>query len=1492
MGIFTKKQADRGKGAFIPVLKRLFVFAVFVACTVPVLVPLGRLVTGRMRELRDTWIHRAEAYLGRTITYSSMSPSLFGAVDIRNIRITGADGLPVLSVRRFTLSYSFFDFIRGKEGALKAVLIESPEISFDSGRDADLLALFSRSGDMPGSAAEGRGAAGRGGEGLALFSEGLAFRVRDGRFTAVSGGNSVRVSDLRFDLSVHNGRVNLDGKWRTALSLSPVSAGPFSVETRTAVSGSLARDLGEGDLSLTFPYVRGDLFGAGALGADIHLGGGALSVRKKADALPYDFSLEYGIETKTLSAGLEYDGFVPSALFSFSGGLEKYGPFLSTAVSGYAELRREGEELRYAVDMTGGGDPGEGGNSFALAAKGNGDQVDFERCRFSLPEGTFSYQGSVGFRPLAPNGTLSVSDFTLSGNGGLSTELSVVTQGSEISLFGEVLESGGVELSGLDAMITLEERGASFAISALRFTGTESYGDVRMGALSLEGSLDNGESPRVDANVRIDSFSAGDLAAMTFPFLPSGFDIPLPVRLIGNDTLVTTEIFFTTDFTHVLYNIPRLAVAYNGARETVALLSVSGTDQRFDLSEGRIVWPEGSVEISGYAEFADPMDISFSLMTSFLDQAYFVNGIILDGRSVSVQGSYGLGAYISASGSGYSGYIEADYIPVPFRGHAAALRLFSSVRYDSAESWSLDLERFELSGLSTPASSGAVLRIAGQADQDGAFVPVLYFDDGLGSLSGRAVFSWERNFSLVSGSAFLSEAEEDGSPSAGPERGKSSEHYALELSFEEGSLDLELRGEHARLGRLSGARNAIADGSLRVNWNTSGDLRGDLAVDSLSAGIGDNELVASASASLDNRIFSVRDLRVQYADLEGTVPLFTVDRESGEMRGGLSVNGSAGGRDVLLELSLESAFRPVASWLFVRRISESFDGVLHVGDARFGALGSGEPFDFVFSRAGSDFRLQGGPDDMIRFRLGGEGSFYAGLSAPSPVRGTVSGTIVSNTIDARCPDLYVDLSALWNILPRISEVALTSGYAAGSVEIRGPLGDPEFFGTVKGTSVGIQITHYLSRDIRPVPFTARLEGNGISWGPVPARVGGGAGIAGGWFIFDRWIPDTFLINISVPPETPIPYGFDIGGFLASGDASGELHLGMENMIFNITGDLVAQNTELGLNMDRINAARAGELFGRSRIPTLVNMTVTTGKQVEFTWPTTGFPIIQAYADIGTQVKITADTSVPRFSIVSDINVSNGELYYFERSFYIRSGTIILRENEERFEPRISARAEVRDRTDSGPVTISLVVNNAPLFNFTARFESSPPLSQSEIFSLLGQPITGTGGENPTGAMGRALLGSTADVLAQFQVVRRLERGVRDFLRLDMFSVRTQLLQNAIFENTLYRINRDPVDRNAVVGNYFDNTSVFLGKYITPDFFGQAMLSLRYDANRTSAGGFSGRGLALGGGIVLEGDLGLEIKGPLFDIRWGFMPLHPETLFVSDMSITLLWRRSF
>jgi hypothetical protein len=60
-----------------------------------------------------------------------------------------------------------------------------------------------------------------------------------------------------------------------------------------------------------------------------------------------------------------------------------------------------------------------------------------------------------------------------------------------------------------------------------------------------------------------------------------------------------------------------------------------------------------------------------------------------------------------------------------------------------------------------------------------------------------------------------------------------------------------------------------------------------------------------------------------------------------------------------------------------------------------------------------------------------------------------------------------------------------------------------------------------------------------------------------------------------------------------------------------------------------------------------------------------------------------------------------------------------------------------------------------------------------------------------------------------------------------------------------------------------------------------MVSFKYDENKLNWGG-----------VILEPEIGLEMRNPLFDMQFNLIPLHPENWFVNDASFSLVWRRSF
>jgi hypothetical protein len=815
--------------------------------------------------------------------------------------------------------------------------------------------------------------------------------------------------------------------------------------------------------------------------------------------------------------------------------------------------------------------------------------------------------------------------------------------------------------------------------------------------------------------------------------------------------------------------------------------------------------------------------------------------------------------------------------------------------WESAAQWSFDIERLKLENLATPASSSTAISFRGRVNQGGGEFWDILFDDQRGALAGNARLSWDGDFSALTGAVNMSARE-------------GAESLRLEGNLREGALNLSADVSKLQLSRfLRNSYNALASGSLGLSWN-SGDLF-DLELDlsAFTAQVGDETLTVSGSASMDGEELFAEELKLGYRELTGEFPSFRMNlRESAAETEG-RIGGSIVSRAVNMSFATRVSFGAVDSWFDIAQVLRSFDGKVLLNKFRLDTLEMAEPTEFAFSRNESDLLFHGGPNtggsgEMIRVQLSQEGLFYAGLAAPSPIRGVLTGTITGGTIDARSSQLYVDLAALWSFIP-FKNISFTGGTLNLFVEIKGPLGDPSFLGVAQGRDVQLRIPDYLTQDIGPVPITLIMGedemGNVMRFGPLIAPVGPGQGQVSGWFRFDRWIPSTFSIKIQVDPEEAIPFGVSIEGVRAQGLVSGKLNVSLgvdieeelgawtlvsgktrgalDNTLL-VLGDFTGHDTEITLEDKKPAGTVAPEGGNAPSIPVATAFTIRAGRKVEFLWPNADYPIIQAYADIGTGLRIASDSDTGGYSLVGDVRLRSGEIFYIQRSFYIREGTLYFNENEIRFSPQISARAEIRDRTDDGPVTISLIIDKSALADFVPRFETNPSLSQNEIISLLGQDLTGTAIEGRGGEVLGNMISASSDFFAQFTVVRRVENYIRDFLFLDMFSFRTQVLQNAVLQATGLK---SPVERENWGRNYFDNTAVFLGKYIGSDMFFQSMFSLRYDENKQTFGGYT-----------FEPEVGIELRSPLFDIRWDIVFRHPEHLFVDDSSITLTWRWTF
>jgi hypothetical protein len=1455
---------------------QIILFAALVLITAALLKPLSAALLTRMEALRDSCIEKLETAFGKTISCNSMSPSIFGAIQLNGLRLSGDDGVfRSIEVKRLRIRYSFTAlFTKRPADAVKELKIEDPLVEIDMGRDFDTLFNGEGGGVNPFESIKNI---------ASMAPERMVVRISGGIFRLSAGESSVEAVKIALTARTLKNMLH----FRVSMSAETRIARPyrFNAAFLSGIRGVYNVKTGEGGLRIGFDSAETSYFTLGRLNFLINLSCDAVTLQKVGDMEPFDLSVNYNLTGRNLDMKARFAGFRASRLLRFSPALRSWNAWTGTLLYGDVNAsfnKAAGLEYKAALRGDLDGSAPIGGGSFELDAAGGASSAFFRKLAVSLPRGRLIWTGGVNFAPLMPNGSLYVQDFNLTKSGQkdngspLNGVFLVSSYGNTITFFAETFsigtpnEADSVELQAFDITLIHTNGEFNFSVSAFRIKNAAYYDEALFSPISADGSF-NFNSKNLEIRLEPESFSLYDLKKMSgtaieFP------ELPVQSKNFLDNIILTSEIFVYTDFKDLSYNVPHLIVAWQGDSNVWASFSISGTENNFELSESHIVLNGSGIEISARGNFADKNDMLFSAELRTKDSAYTFNAVVLDKSDISISSSLGLTANVSRSSSGaFSGLLFIDAPRFPLGGGFAEINTEADFRYVSPALWDFNLTKFKVSGVKSLLSSNASAELIGLINQDGAEFSRIYFDDGRGALYGSASANWSGLFNggsaPITGGIDLRDIN-------GIETLNAEARYAED--------DIFVWAELAELqsGRFfNSADNMFITGDIGF-FKTAENWSGAFALSSLRGIFNGQPITLSGRGSVDGARLDISETRVSYGEVFADIPFLSVNLPQSNLSSSAHLWGSAFGREFITDLSVNVDFAEITSWFNIMEALESFNGVMNFEGVQFSNIQSAENFDFKFSRNRQIWNIEGGPNDMIRLHMNSGGNFFAAFSHPSPILGTIVGFIKDGRIDAETSNLYMDVSSLWRYIP-MDKITISGGFVIADVRILGPLSDPEFFGTARAHSLRLGIPDFLADEIGPALAFLSLNGSNIRLEPLNVRIGNGSGSLSGSLHISRWLPSSFDAALAVKQDDPIPLNMNIAGFLINGTVFGLLNMNSDGQMLNISGDVGSDNMEISPSVEE-----PGETGGErnSFMPLQTDLNITSGKKVEFLWPNADIPILQAYAASGSGIRVVSDSLSGHFSINGAIDIRGGELFYFQRSFYIKEGSMSFNETEIQFDPRFSAVAETRDRTNNETVTISLIIDNQPLSSFVPRFESNPPLSQIEIFTLLGDKLSG----NPTeeNAVNRAFVSSTADVLAQFGVVRQVEKTIRDFLHIDMFSLRTQALQNAI----LFNVFRDTdntqsgvimegqvnAENEMRIGNYFDNTTVFLGKYIGADMFIQAMLSFRYDPLRTDMGG-----------LWLEPDLSMEFKGPLFDIRLDFVPTHPENMWVTDAAVTLL-----
>lgn len=410
-------------------------------------------------------------------------------------------------------------------------------------------------------------------------------------------------------------------------------------------------------------------------------------------------------------------------------------------------------------------------------------------------------------------------------------------------------------------------------------------------------------------------------------------------------------------------------------------------------------------------------------------------------------------------------------------------------------------------------------------------------------------------------------------------------------------------------------------------------------------------------------------------------------------------------------------------------------------------------------------------------------------------------------------------------------VSFDEGVLRGTLYADGTPSNPEFFGNLTCDSLKIWNFYVPDYDIlvKNAYFwidesrirSARTRCYAVSRIDGKTAVGQAqldvqmAGLKLNGFAVTVWLPDEPVEFYCPVPDAKVELGGMLKGVFHLNKLAGESP--------TASGEVSWSDALIGIGEPR----RCPPWYKAANVS--LDMQLTTDTNVKIIYPNIDNPMVSFTLKEGEKLHFNFDFPTKKASAEGTLALRSGDIFYFQKDFFVTEGTIVLRQTPGGgVMPILNLRARLKDFDAEGsPVDIFLVLRDSTLDNLNPTFESTPPKTTEEIMSILGQNIL------PTTSYGQASLYSVASVASMASGVAErmgwiesspmtnLSETIRNSLGLDVFSFRSAILQNFILDALpgSSQLTISPLAR------YLNNTSVFLGKYLANDIFLQAILHL-------------------------------------------------------------------
>ncbi len=1399
-----------------------------------ILIPVQKKIDQHLVSLKKNTISIIENQINRKISYSSISPSLFMYLEFRDFSIMDKNK-ELININRIRVYYNFRKLISGDiMNSLKEIRIVNSELAFDDSVDKDLwtqFLVFLKSGEKNTGLPD-----------LKISGKNLKISIK-------KGDNSLNVSKFFFLLSHKDNKTVFSSKGNVHFYSSKLN----EFKTKMLVTGSLKDNSEITNTVLVLKSIDTKYFNMDKLSVNISYKDGQFQLLKVDDDRPMDLKLIYLVEDKSLKVEFNSESFIPNEYITQIDIDPVVSQWLGTSISGSAGINYNllDRNIEYSADIK------IKTNNKKLPVQaaintsfvGDKDNISFSGLNIKTIDGGLFFKGNVDCTNWLPTGRIAVSCNLTSF--GIKANLAVKSTNNSLHLESSNLSINNVLFEKFETDISLFSKDLDFN-SSLSLSDNK---QLETGLIQINGNLQHSPDLFLNVTAKTKKIPLNIIALNSIPkAFRSYLDIIPKLDL-------STEVFLTTDFSQFSFSAPEVAIhstlnnisfSVSGNNESINLDNIDAEINQKNLS--------GSIKVN-----KSKQSVNSTVSLSYAGVPYSLNLEYFPERALFFDGMYGLMGSVYKDRGISKFEFEVSKFPFIFKENTADFSLKTSGLFNNFKDWELNINNLALENVPGLVSEN-LLNLKGSVTNSKISLVNIKYSDPLSTLIGSGDFDYNlTNERKING--YMNLKSNDG------------ESYNGEVSFKDNSIKLLADFHNAALDRIQRIPvSGFVDGNL--------SLEGELPVPKLNMSIQLNKgeyksspLELETAMELTGEKILLNYMRLKYRNQVLQKGNGEYNLKNGEMFFNSEYTGTIKDKIIKSSIEIKGKTELKGSGISLQNLPDSNYiakiSILNilVNNKVFA------PWDFNIEQKNNNIVFFGGPSGSISGIIKNKENFDITLKTGLPLRGHAIGSILNNNLDIKLNNIEVDL-ALVNYIPLGDFFEFQSGAAKGDLNISGKTDAPLFNGKLEAIAAKANV-HMVPDEIEPFDTDIIFKDREVSIGPEILYTSNASTKVGFKMLFNKWSISNYKLDINSMGEQGIHiiYSEPSIGIGMDGYITGKFTLEGDNTASVINGDLLADDCIITLDPVQ-------DIASDIDIPLLLDIKFTSGKKVQFLWPSETLPILRATANQGQVININMDSLNDTYSVIGDVGIKYGSIYYFQKSFYLSEGSISFKENESKFDPLLGFRAQIKEVDTSGQiVNITLIQDKLPISKFSPRFESDPPLSDVEIFSMLGSGVFATIGNEQFDLTSALVL--TGDLVTRFGFIQSFENKVKDVFKLDLFSIRTQVIQNILIDKFVDNSTTDNGVYLDSFGRYLDNTNLYLGKYFGNDIFLQGQLQISNQKVLDSGLLYASNKL------FFESTISLEWKTPLFLLGFSIKPDFVDPLAsIQNTSLALSWGYSY